>query len=136
MIVIDSSVAFKWLVREDGSDEALALIGRPMIAPDLLMIECGDALWKRVRRGDTPAAEAAPALAALPIALTVVASAPLVADAAEIAIALNHPIYDCIFLALAERDDLPLLTADTRFHRAVAETPFAARMKIFGDHDA
>jgi len=34
--------------------------------------------------------------------------------ALELAIELDHPIYDCFYLALAERERCPLVTADKR----------------------
>jgi predicted nucleic acid-binding protein len=40
--------------------------------------------------------------------------AELAARATEIAIALKHPIYDCFYLALAERERAPLISADKR----------------------
>jgi predicted nucleic acid-binding protein len=40
--------------------------------------------------------------------------------ALRIAISLQHPVYDCFYLALAQAEDCPLVTADQRFLRAVA----------------
>ena len=49
--VIDASVAIKWVVNEDGTPEALALRKKgKMIAPDLLVAECANVLWKKVQR--------------------------------------------------------------------------------------
>ena len=51
--VIDASIAVKWVVEEDGTAEALALRqSSKMIAPQLLVAECANILWKKVRRGD------------------------------------------------------------------------------------
>ena len=60
-LVVDASVAIKWLVAEQLTDESLAILGSEaeLIAPDLLPIEVGDALWKKVRAADLTADEAA-----------------------------------------------------------------------------
>ncbi|MGD0103372.1 MAG: type II toxin-antitoxin system VapC family toxin [Rhodopila sp.] len=48
--VIDASVAIKWVVEEPGTQEALLFRRHRLLAPDLLMAECADVLWKKVRR--------------------------------------------------------------------------------------
>ena len=49
-IVVDASVAVKWVIAEEHSALAEALMGRQMIAPALLLIECGNALLRRARK--------------------------------------------------------------------------------------
>ena len=50
-LVIDASIAVKWVVEEDGTPEALALRQRArLIAPELLVAECANILWKKVQR--------------------------------------------------------------------------------------
>lgn len=48
--------------------------------------------------------------------------AQLVSRALELAIQLKHPIYDSFYLALAERERAPLITADERLIRAAGQT--------------
>ncbi|MXX06385.1 MAG: type II toxin-antitoxin system VapC family toxin, partial [Gammaproteobacteria bacterium] len=48
--------------------------------------------------------------------------ASLSADAVRLALALNHPVYDCIYLALAQRIGAVLVTADSRFAKVLAPT--------------
>ena len=44
-LVIDASVAIKWVVPEPGTIDALALLDRfELRAPDLLVAECADVL--------------------------------------------------------------------------------------------
>jgi predicted nucleic acid-binding protein len=43
----------------------------------------------------------------------------MVPRALVMANALSHPIYDCIYLALAENEATTLVTADLRFLKAV-----------------
>jgi len=45
--------------------------------------------------------------------------------ALEIGMAINHSIYDCIYLALADREDCRFVTADRRLRNAVASGPWA-----------
>jgi predicted nucleic acid-binding protein len=47
-LVIDASIAVKWVVEEDGTSEALALRQKAkLIAPELLVAECANILWKK-----------------------------------------------------------------------------------------
>jgi len=48
--IIDASIAVKWVVEEPGTKEALALRACPLGAPELLVAECANILWKKVRR--------------------------------------------------------------------------------------
>ena len=50
----------------------------------------------------------------------------LAAAAARLAIDLDHPAYDCFYLALAIQTQYPLVTADTRFHDKVRGHPYLA----------
>jgi len=116
-LVVDASVATKWVLPEDGSDRAIALRhpGEEFIAPDLIAAEIGNAVWKRVMWKEYPTADA---LRALEIAMAhftqLVPLEELTLRATEIAIELKHPIYDCFYLALAERERCPLVSADKR----------------------
>ena len=57
----------------------------------------------------------------------------LAADALRIAIGLNHPVYDCVYLALAYQVGGTLVTADTRFFNTVAGTEHAGRVVLLAD---
>ena len=57
--VIDASVAVKWVVGEDGSAEATRLLhGRRLAAPELILPECANILWKKATRGEITRDEA------------------------------------------------------------------------------
>jgi predicted nucleic acid-binding protein len=43
-LVIDASVAVKWVVPEPESDRAEALLDHPLVGPDLLFAECANVL--------------------------------------------------------------------------------------------
>lgn len=116
-LVVDASVAAKWVLSEPGSDRAAALrsTSEPIIAPDLVYAEIGNAVWKRAVQGEITADAAVAALAtATALFNSLLPMAGLAARATEIAIALNHPIYNCFYLALAERERAPLISACRR----------------------
>jgi predicted nucleic acid-binding protein len=49
--------------------------------------------------------------------------------ACRLAIDLNHPAYDCFYLAMAIAEDIPLVTADRRFLTACMASPHAGRVR-------
>jgi len=134
-MVVDASVALKWVVAEPDTPQALALLrSRPLIAPDLLLYEVANVLWLRVKRGPLAARDAPKALAEVRGALAAIASgAELVESALALSIALAHPAYDCIYLALAEREELTMVTADDRLWRAVQATAYQRRVMRLAD---
>ena len=126
--VVDASVAIKWVVQEPGSDLARTLAGAALEAPDLIFTECANILWKKARIGDLDKGEAEARLEALlrvPVRLAL--DRDLLKPALHLAVELGHPVYDCLYLALAQVRNLPLVTADNRLILAMKrrhrETP-------------
>jgi predicted nucleic acid-binding protein len=114
-LVIDASVAIKWVIEETGTREALSLRRHRLFAPDLLVAECANILWKKTRRNELSLQEAR--LAAQLLQRADIELAPMRAflePATRLAIALDHPAYDCVYLALAEGLSCDLVTADQR----------------------
>ena len=117
-LVIDASVAIKWVIEEDGTKEALALRRQALAAPDLLVAECAKILRKKVRRKELSEPEAAFAAGLLARAdVELVAMRPYLEAATRIAAGLDHPAYDCFYIALAEAEGLSLVTADSTLVR-------------------
>lgn len=114
--VIDVSVALKWCLPEDGHEAALALLeaddGEPLLAPDWLLVEAANALWKQWRRGLIEPEPIDAILGMLAEALTLVDARGLVPRAAAIARAIDHPVYDCLYLAAAEAHGATLVSDD------------------------
>jgi predicted nucleic acid-binding protein len=131
-LVVDASVAVKWVVEEEGSEAAASLAGGDLAAPTLLLAECANVLWAKARRGELNREEALQRLQALrasPLELFPLES--LVERALELAYELNHPAYDAFYLALAERLDRSLVTDDRRLHRVTRGHPaFEARVLL------
>jgi predicted nucleic acid-binding protein len=114
-IVIDASVALKWVLPEDNSDLAEALRAENLIAPPLWLMESANALWRNVRIGKISASDAARLLnelSAAPIAVS--HKEGDVTEAFDLAVRLAHPIYDCLYIALAQREKTYVVTADRR----------------------
>ena len=124
-LVVDASVAVKWLADEEDSEIA-ALVSdgvEQLNCPHLLAPEVGSALWRKVVRGEMEEEEAAEGLAEL--ARMPIVWHPdelLVAGAVRLAFAHERSVYDCLYLALAYRLDARLVTADLRFANALAAT--------------
>jgi predicted nucleic acid-binding protein len=116
MLVVDASALLLVLLREPGWDEVLALLAaEEPIAPELIVAETANALWRRVRTGGRSAEQAREVLAdAMAPISRLVPMAPLRARALDLALRRDHPVYDCLYVALAQREGVPLLTADRR----------------------
>lgn len=120
-LVVDASVAVKWVLPEAGSERAIAMrtTDEDLIAPSLACAEIGSAIWRAVLRGDLSAAEARENLKVAVAHYQRIIPLEELADAAiALAIRLRHPIYDCFYLALAERERCPLITGDARLIEA------------------
>lgn len=127
--VVDASTALKWVLQEEGSEAAVALLdGRVLYAPALIFIEVANALWSAVRRQRLRPEEAADALDLITRAplRQGVEDASLAQRALQLSLLLDHPVYDCSYLALAMRQKVPVVTADRRFVRAAAAVVEAA----------
>jgi predicted nucleic acid-binding protein len=123
-VVLDASVAVRWVVEEEGSAEAAALLEQDVawIAPRLLLTEVASALRRKVAAGALPAAVAGQSLDALLQAVSdgVVRLADderIVSQALLLAVSLEHKVPDCLYLALAEREGAAIATADDRLAR-------------------
>ena len=132
--VVDASVACKWFFAEDLSEAARHLAeSGALLAPDLILVECANVAWRRVLAGSVPLAQAEAFLAALPRWFdTLAPSAELYDHAFRIAHDLRHPVYDCVYLGLAEREELPLVTADQAFVSRVRDSRWRSLVKGLG----
>lgn len=123
-VVIDASVALKWVLDEPGKEAADALLEEELIAPSLWLLEAANALWRRTQRGEINDEEAKERLTELynaPVTTTTIEDDLLAA--ADLANVLGHPVYDCLYLAMAIRENTYVVTADSRFHAAVDRSP-------------
>ncbi len=126
-LVVDATVAIKWYVPEVGSEEASAILegGTTLLAPDLLVSELGNVLWKKVLRDELNPSEAVEIIQGFVNSCPVdLRSSRLLAPAAlDVAVRLQHPVYDALYLSLAVAEDCPLVTVDDRLRRVLAGSP-------------
>jgi predicted nucleic acid-binding protein len=96
-LVIDASIAIKWVVEEDGTREARALRQQAkLIAPELLVAECANILWKKVQRIELSRDEALLAARLLQGAeIELLSTRSLLEAATRMSIEIDHPAYDC-----------------------------------------
>lgn len=129
-MIVDASVAAKWLFDEEGSAVAIPLLARDDLSvPDLFFPEIANIIWRRARGADP--AEALALLAQLDKVFCRVMPCEMLAESAlRLAISLSHPAYDCFYLALAIAENDLVITADRRFHDACAGSPHVAHVRL------
>jgi predicted nucleic acid-binding protein len=126
-MIIDASVAFKWLVEEPDSYVAISWLSLDGLkAPPIIYAEAGNALAKRIRGHELKADGAADNLLRLARMLSIIDDQPHLGRALDMAIALDHSFYDCLYLAIGEALGEQLLTADTKFAAKCATSEWAA----------
>jgi predicted nucleic acid-binding protein len=129
-VVIDANIALKWVLNEQDSDIATALLAEwtkksiTIIAPSLLLYEVTNILYRHVRTGKiTPDTARAGIHTLLRAVVPLFTHIPVISLRA-IALA-NHfglpATYDTYYLALAEHEECEFWTADTRLWRAVKD---------------
>jgi predicted nucleic acid-binding protein len=114
LIVVDASVAVQWVAEEVTSAEADTLLPRSdLIAPDFMLIEVANALYRKVFVGEVSEAHAT---AGLEFIRDRVDQQPVTIDLLSRAISManemNHAVYDCLYLAIAELKAGRLVTYD------------------------
>lgn len=125
-VVVDASVAVKWFVREQDEAAAIVLLrlGTDYIAPSLILSEVARALQRKERDRFIESSEVDRALVSLHgYFQQIVEVNILLPQAMILARELSHPIYDCIYLALAIARGTRVVTADAKFLDRVLGTP-------------
>lgn len=121
-LVVDASVLAAIALDERlGSIAQDVVAGEAVIAPDLVLAELANVVWKNVRRKRLPRREAPDVLeSALDLIDRLHTLASLQDAAFGLALLRDHPAYDCYYVALAQREGAPLVTADARLARVFA----------------
>lgn len=122
MLIVDASVLVKLFLAEPDSDLAESMIQNhsAIAAPDIAQVEVASAITRRFRNHEISEAQARKKLGEWERFSThgfikFSCTAPLLAPASDLSLALHHPLPDCVYLALANERKVPLVTADRRF---------------------
>jgi predicted nucleic acid-binding protein len=130
-LVVDASIAIAYFVPERFSKGALLWLSGPhsLLAPDFLVVEAINVLWKKMRRGEITRAEAEGIMTAMAAGdIPLLPASRYGRTAWRMAVELDHSLYDCFYLALAVAEGGVLVTADRGFHRRVTASRWADRI--------
>ncbi|MBZ0295255.1 MAG: type II toxin-antitoxin system VapC family toxin [Anaerolineae bacterium] len=123
--IVDASVVVQRFIQDVHTANARALFNllataeANLIVPDFCLVECANVLWKQVRFQGMPQSQAENLindLASLPF--TVIPSRDLLKRSLQIGIENQLAVYDSVYIALAEKLNLPLITDDARQAKA------------------
>jgi predicted nucleic acid-binding protein len=126
-LIVDASVAIKWVLSEPESDRADALFDQDdLAAPRLWLTETANVLWKYWQRGHLTSDEVFDRLRALrTMPIEKIDDEGLLDTATGLALSLKHSVYDCVYLAAATTRNTVFVTADKSFVGVVENSPFA-----------
>ena len=120
-LVLDSNVAVKWALPEADTPRAVRLLNQfrrgmhEVLAPDFYPLEVAHAITKAERRNVIQPPLGTRRLNGIlrhpPILHP---SLPLLPRAFQISSQARHGLYDCLYVALAEREGCELVTADRK----------------------
>lgn len=127
-VVVDASLAAKWVLPESDSPQALTLYRtwieqrQELLAPPLIQYEASNAIWKACRRGDLSWQMGRRVLQTFSrIRFTFHNPPELLEEAWDMARAYRLPTtYDGAYLALAKLQGCELWTGDTRLLNTLA----------------
>jgi predicted nucleic acid-binding protein len=114
--IVDASVAIKWFAEEELRLQALALRDQDhaLLSVDYTLIEVASGLLRKARRNTYPFPSFQEDIEALRESMDFFLGTDLLDEAAAIANRHRSSIYDSLYVALAVRQDCPLVTADER----------------------
>jgi predicted nucleic acid-binding protein len=124
--VLDASVAVKWYIPEIYSGAAERLLAGVYVlhAPELILPEFGNIIWKKIRRGEITTAQGQQIIEAfLQVPAQIHSGSNLLEPAFVIADRTVQTVYDCIYLALAIALNCEMVTADEKFYRTISQSP-------------
>lgn len=136
-LVIDTSVIIKWFVNEDGHKEAIKLLdtSEQLICPDFALAETTNVLWRKTRINEIKLEQAKLAVEKM-IGFfdEIIPCSSHITEAFSLAEQLDHSIYDCLFLALANQNSKTVLvTDDVKFSTKCANAGFADKVRALKD---
>ena len=127
-IIVDSSIAIKWFVRETWHEAALEIArgNDDLFAPDFIVPEVTNIAWKKALRREITGQQALDIAVKIGSGVPVLCTSGLLNEAAlRIGLSIEHPVYDCLFVACAQMFDGFVVTDDRRLCQAVVGTTYA-----------
>jgi predicted nucleic acid-binding protein len=135
LFVVDASVGIKWFVPEVLSPEALAFrnSGHELHVPAFFDVEITNIVWKKLQRGELTRQDAGDIVQLLPtLPVTRHSESPILAPAFDLAYQTQRTVYDCLYIALAQRLGGVMMTADQRLANSLAATPWSSLVQYLG----
>lgn len=123
--VVDSGVCVKWLIKEEHSEKAIGLLSSnlELVAPDIVLVQAANVLWKTAKRGLLTPQQAEARLTDLPSFFgRLLPMFDLAPEALALGMAINVPIYDCVYVVASRRAGASLVTADSKLMANLAGT--------------
>lgn len=134
--VVDASVAVKWYLPEIFEQQAALLLGRghDLYAPELVLPEFGNIIWKKVKRNELEQDEADVIISDFSLLrLHVYSHKGIIQSAYAGAQATGQTVYDWTYLALAISLSCMFITADERFYKVIEKTVYRSQIQWIGD---
>lgn len=119
-LVLDASAVVRIIEGAEQSAlfQSAVLNADLVLAPELMLTEVANTLWRLQRAGQLPTDGLQQRLSrATELVDVIEPDRHLQVEALALACHLDHPVYDCLYLALARREAAALLTADQRLQQ-------------------
>lgn len=126
ILTIDASALVKLLVYAPDSAMYQSLVpeGARLCAPAHALAETGEVVSRKMRAGHVDAQQLAQIVAQLDAELETIPLLDLLSPAVAIALEVGASVYDCLYVAAAQRLGTQLLTADRRLVARLGGTPY------------
>lgn len=135
-LVVDANVAVGWSADSPNSATCVRILreSSALIAPDLIIPEVANTFYQLIRTGTANKERLRDGLEFLPRWFAeLVPSASLRRRAFDLALELEHPAYDCFYLALALSRDVKFVSADGHFLRKASAKGYSGSVSHLED---
>lgn len=114
-MIVDANLVIYWFCPSEFEGSVARFYGRPdLLAPSILLVETANALYKNARGGLIRPELCTSSITLIEKTIQFVPDRDLLSIAIDVALSKLHPVYDCLYLALALQRQQPLATADRR----------------------